>query len=376
MSAATVVPDAGRSVLALNRGSSSIKFGLFSVAPEPRELCRGTVTPDGESITGRVTAVAREHLGRYPLAVVVHRIVHGGPELHAPRFVDDELIATLTKLVRLAPNHLAAEIALIDDVRRGEPSIPQVVCFDTAFHRTLPEIAHRLPVPAEYRAQGLRRYGFHGLSYGFLVEQLARRGGGQLPRRVILAHLGHGSSLAAVLDGRSIDTSMGFTPIGGVVMGTRTGDLDPGAVMYIAREAGLAPEVLERELSHRAGLAALSGVTSDMRDLLAREDTDPDCRLAAAVYCYEVRKRIGAYAAALEGLDALVFSAGIGEHSPIVRARICTGLGFLGIALDEYANDRGADVISHSTARVTVHVIPTDEERMMAKAASELMDYR
>jgi acetate kinase len=361
-------------VLALNRGSSSIKFGLFTVAAEPQELARGTLTADGEPAIDQVTRLAREPLSRHPLAVVAHRIVHGGPDLHEPRFVDDEMVATLNQLIHLAPNHLPAEIALIEEVRRSRPRLPQVVCFDTAFHQTLPDVARRLPIPAEYEAQGVRRYGFHGLSYTFLSGELMARSGGKLPSRVILAHLGSGSSLCAVLDGRSIDTSMGFTPIGGVVMGTRSGDIDPGAVTYIARLKGFDPESLERELSQRSGLTGLSGGTSDMRELLAGERTDPHCRLAAAVYCYEVRKYIGAYAAALEGLDALVFSGGIGEHAPVVRTRVCTGLEFLGMTLDETANGANAPVISQAASRVAVHVIPTDEELVLARAACQQLE--
>jgi acetate kinase len=249
-----------------------------------------------------------------------------------------------------------------------------VVCFDTAFHSTLPDVARRLPIPAAYDGEGVRRYGFHGLSYTFLLQELRRRAPSQAGGKVVLMHLGNGSSLAAVSGGRSIDTSMGLTPIGGVVMSTRTGDLDPGIVTYIARSTGFDADRVEQELSHHAGLAGISGGVHDMRELLAREASDDRCRLAVSIYCYEIRKRIGAYAAALGGLDALVFSGGVGEHAPIVRGRICSGLTFLGIEVDDRRNEENAPLISAATARVAIHVIPADEELVIAQAAYRLID--
>ncbi len=367
---------AGQSVLALNRGSSSIKFALFSRSAQPAELARGTVDADADrGAFDQVIAGVASPLEERPLAAVVHRLVHGGPELRAPRLIDDGLVARLKELIHLAPHHLPQEIALLEEVRRARPDLPQAVCFDTAFHGGLPDLARRLPIPAEYAALGVERYGFHGLSYTFLMEELRRRcGPSAAPGRVILAHLGNGSSLAAVRDGRSIDTSMGFTPIGGVVMGTRAGDLDPGVVTHIARLRGFDANRLEEELSHHSGLTGVSGGTSDMRELLRREATDDGCRLAAGIYCYEIKKRIGAYAAALGGLDLLVFSGGIGAQAPVVRSRICSGLEFLGVHLDEVANAAGAPVISAAASGVTVHVIRTDEELVMAEAACELLD--
>jgi acetate kinase len=360
-------------VLALNRGSSSLKFGLFTLSPDAAPLLRGTVAvSDDRTAFEQVITRVSEPVEKHPLAAVAHRLVHGGPSLRAPRTVDDALLATLQRVVHLAPNHLPDEIALIEDVRRVRPDLPQIVCFDTAFHAELPEVARRLPIPAEYAAEGIQRYGFHGLSYTFLIDEL-RRGSTWPVDRAILAHLGNGSSLAAVRGGYSIDTTMGFTPIGGVVMGTRSGDLDPGVVTHIARSHGLDPDQVERALSHRSGLAGLSAGTSDMRELLAREQSDEECRLAVAIYCYEIKKRIGAYAAALGGLDVLVFSGGIGERAPVVRSRICSGLEFLGVDLDLAANIENASVISTSQSRVAVHVIPTDEEVVMARAAHELL---
>ena len=360
------------SVLTLNRGSSSIKFALFTLSSSPRELSRGTVA-DGaledpfDHVMQRVAAGVSQH----PLAAVGHRIVHGGLAFREPQAVTEAVIAALKALVHLAPNHLPDEIALIEAVRRREPGIEQIVCFDTAFHAGLPDVARRLPVAAEYAARGVQRYGFHGLSYTFLMDELWRRGGA--PRRVVLAHLGSGSSLAAVCDGRSIDTTMGFTPIGGVVMSTRTGDLDPGVYTAIARLRGFDADQLEEELSRRSGLAALANGVTDMRELLAREATDASCRLAVAVYAYEIKKRVGAFAAALGGLDALVFSGGIGEHAAVVRARICEGLDFLGVALDPDANAAHAFVISRPGSPVAVHVIAADEEIVIAQAAHRLL---
>jgi acetate kinase len=366
---------ATRSVLTINSGSSSIKFALFTLAPDPRALCRGALDePDRATAIEQLIQRVAEYVDRFPLAGVGHRVVHGGPTLRDPQLVSDELLETLRQLVRFAPNHLPDEIRLIEAVRRLQPQLPQIVCFDTAFHADLPDVARELAVPRELAAQGFRRYGFHGLSYTFLAHELRRRAGpSQADRRVILAHLGNGSSLAAVRDGRSIDTSMGYTPIGGVVMSTRSGDLDPGVVTALARSTGFDPDRVEHELSHRSGLAGLSGGTGDMRSLLEREGSDDGSRLAVSVYCYEIKKRIGAYAAALGGLDSLVFSGGIGEHAPTVRARICSGLEFLGVEIDEQKNAADAPSISTPRAPVAVHVIPTDEEVVIARAASQLL---
>jgi acetate kinase len=369
-------PSANRSVLAINSGSSSVKFALFTLAPAPSVLRRGTIDEAaGATTVDQVLERVADHVGAYPLGGIGHRIVHGGPALFDAQLVTDDLLVTLRRLVHFAPNHLPAEIQLIEAARRLRPDVPQLVCFDTAFHADLPDVARRLPIPHAYDAQGVRRYGFHGLSYTFLCHELRRRAGAlQAGSKVVLMHLGNGSSLAAVRGGRSIDTSMGFTPIGGVVMSTRSGDLDPGVVTYIARSTGFDADRVEQELSQQAGLRGVSGGVHDMRDLLAREANDEACRLAVSMYCYEITKRIGAYAAALGGLDVLVFSGGIGEHAPIVRARICSRLEFLGIHIDNRQNDQNAPVISTSTARVAIHVIPTDEEVVIAEAAYQLFD--
>lgn len=363
------------SVLAINSGSSSVKFGLFTLAPEPSALCRGTIDEAANDATiDRVLERVADRLGDHPLAGIGHRIVHGGPALFDPQLVTGELLDTLRGLVRFAPNHLPGEVQLIEAASRLRPGVPQLVCFDTAFHADLPDVARRLPIAQAYDAQGVRRYGFHGLSYTFLLHELRRRAGSaQAVGRVVLLHLGNGSSLAAVREGRCIDTSMGYTPIGGVVMSTRSGDIDPGVVTYIQRSTGFDADRLEHELSHLSGLQAISGGVRDMRELLAREAGDEACRLAVSIYCYEITKRIGAYAAALGGLDAIVFAGGIGEHAPVVRARICSGLDFLGIQIDDGLNAGNAPVISTATAHVAVHVIPTDEEVVIAEAAHQLL---
>jgi acetate kinase len=360
------------SVLAVNSGSSSLKFALFTSDGPLLPLQRGTIdVTNRDAAGGQLMAHIAPALSGRPLEAIGHRLVHGGPDYVEPQVVTRALLDALRLLVPFAPNHLPDEIALIESLAQLRPSLPQVVCFDTTFHRHLPDVARRLAIPAAYDAAGLRRYGFHGLSYEFLVQELRRTAGPEVAAgKVVMAHLGNGSSLAAVTAGQCVDTSMGFTPIGGVVMSTRTGDLDPGVVTYLARTAGLNADELEQLLSQRCGLLGVSGVSGDMRELLAREAAEPASKLAVAMYCYEIKKRIGSYAAALGGIDTLIFSGGIGEHAPVVRSRICSGLEFLGIALDESLNRTNAPVISNrdSRAGVTVRVIPTDEEMMIARA--------
>ena len=367
--------SADEPVLVLNGGSSSIKFALFDAGQPPRLIDRGTIeAAAGGNGLDEIEDRLATALGGRQFVAVGHRLVHGGPELRDPRRLTPQLTAQLQQLVPFAPNHLPAELRLIEAVVRRWPDVPQVVCFDTAFHSELPARAFELPLARRHAAAGIRRYGFHGLSYTFLMQELTRRAGTAASGRVILAHLGNGSSLAAVRDSLSIDTTMGFTPIGGVVMGTRTGDLDPGIVVQIARRDHMDATALEHELSQESGLLGISGRSADMRELLAHESSDERCRLAVEIYCYEIRKRIGAYAAALGGLDILVFSGGIGEHAAPVRARICDGLAFLGIELDENSNARHAAVISRDTAPVIVHVIPANEELVIAEAVFRLLD--
>jgi acetate kinase len=377
-------------VLVLNAGSSSLKFAVYEPAGPTRRaggkvdrLGRpdGTITWDdgtNEPFPADRDSAAEKFLERLAsrvtidaLAAVGHRVVHGGPRYDRPTRIDDTLLAELRKLVPFDPEHLPLTIALIEAIQRKAPAVPQTASFDTAFHRDLPDVARRLPIPRKYHDRGVRRYGFHGLSFTYMRDELARRSGGTIPSRVVFAHLGNGSSLAAVRDGRSIDTTMGLSPAGGIPMSTRSGDLDPGVIQYIWATEGLTPQDLRDLTTRKAGLLGVSETSGDFRDLLAREAEDPKCREAVDLYCYAVRKQIGAYAAALGGLDALVFGGGVGEHAAPVRARICDGLGFLGVTLDEAKNAAGEPLISAGS--VPVHVIRTDEESVIAREALALL---
>jgi len=362
-------------VVAINAGSSSLKCALFTTETEPRPLARETLDGAASSCIPRLLAWIDQHTQAVSVSAIGHRIVHGGPEYRDPQRLTPAVLETLRRLIPFAPNHLPDEIALVEAIDRHRPGVSQIACFDTAFHADLPEVARRLPIPASYDAQGVCRYGFHGLSYAFLLHELERVAGPDAAAgRIVLAHLGNGSSLAAVRRGRSVDTTMAFTPIGGVVMSTRSGDLDPGVVTYLARSERLSADQVEELLSHRAGLLGISGTSGDMRTLLTREAADASCRLAVAAYAYGIKKAIGALTAALGGLDTLVFSGGIGEHVPEVRARICDGLTFLGIELDPVRNGTNAPIISLSAARAVVRVIATDEELMIARAVHRVLD--
>jgi acetate kinase len=359
-------------VLTINSGSSSVRYALFEPAePRPRRVAEGTMERVGASDEA---AAVRELIGRLGaedtiIAAIGHRIVHGGPRYDRPERVTPELLAELRRIVPFAPNHLPRAIALIEAFAQHYPDRPQIVCFDTAFHHDLPVVARMLPIPRRYASQGVRRYGFHGLSYTYLLEELRRVVGPEVANgRVIFAHLGNGASMAAVKNGKCVDTSMGFTPIGGLVMSTRTGDLDPGVLAYLAREEKLSPDALQELAARQSGLLGISETSADMRDLIAAGAKDPRAAEAVDVFCYQARKFIGAYAAALGGLDALVFAGGIGEHAREVRAQICEGLDFLGIQIDAPRNNANAPVISPDDTPVQVRIIPTDEEVVIAKA--------
>jgi acetate kinase len=307
------------------------------------------------------------------LRAVGHRLVHGMKHT-APEIVTQELLDELHRISPYDPEHLPREIELIEAFRQRHPKLPQLACFDTAFHRDMPRVAKLLPIPRRFDAKGIQRYGFHGLSYAFLMEELARLGAPAAKQgRVILAHLGNGASLAAVRDGKSIDTSMGFTPTAGLVMSTRSGDLDPGLVPYLVRTEKITTSEFYKIVNHESGLLGISETSSDMRDLLDHEKKDGRAAEAVALFCYQAKKWIGSFAAALGGLDTLVFAGGIGENAPLVRARICEGLGFLGIELNEARNAEPTGVISTDSSRVTVHVIRTDEELMIARSACRIV---
>lgn len=378
-------------VLTVNGGSSSVKFAIFEAGTPPVRGLSGAVERVGSADAFLRAAGGDRPAERRPLpsvdydhavdgllnrldelgelgrvTAVGHRVVHGGPAHSEPQVVTPELLAELRAAVPFAPAHLPAEIRLIEAIAPRLPGVPQMACFDTAFHRDLPPVAARLPVPRRFQGAGVRRYGFHGLSYAYLLEEFERQAGPRAARgRVILAHLGSGASMAAVRGGKCIDTTMGLTPAGGLVMGTRTGDLDPGVLIHLMRTVGLTADQLEDLVIRGSGLLGISETSADMRDLLARQGTDARAADAVETFCYHARKWVGALAAALGGLDTLVFSGGIGANSPEARARICDGLGFLGVQLDPAANAANAPVIS--AGATAVRVIPTDEELMIAK---------
>ena len=387
-------------ILTINGGSSSIKFALFEANESlPRILAgeierigmsgatlrvkgskqadnfsRSVTAPDHTLAVGALMDWMEERMGRDALAAVGHRVVHGGPKYSEPQRITAEMVEELHQLSPFDPDHLPEEILLTEAFHRRFPDLPQVACFDTAFHHDLPQVARLLPIPRRYEAQGVRRYGFHGLSYAFLLEELARLDGIETAQgRVILAHLGNGASLAAVHGGKSVDTSMSFTPTAGVPMSTRSGDLDPGLLWYLARTEKMSAKQFNEMVNFRSGLLGLSETSSDMHDLLELERQDTRAAEAVALFCYQVKKWIGAFAAALGGLDTLVFAGGIGENASTVRARICEGLGFLGIEVEEKRNTANEGVISSAASRVTVRVIHTDEERMIAKTVCSVL---
>jgi acetate kinase len=393
-------PGASR-ILALNAGSSSIKFAVFDATEPPLRRWSGELqgigqsrpmfrahaqdeadpaaqvvhAPDHAAASGVVLEWIARHAAGPPLAAIGHRVVHGGPDFSAPQLVTVDLVTALHRFSAFDPEHLPAELGLIEASRQRFPGVPQVACFDTAFHHDLPEVASRLPLPRRYAEQGVRRYGFHGLSYAFLMRALAAVDNGSVASgRVILAHLGSGASLAAVRDGRPMDTTMSFTPTSGVPMSTRSGDLDPSLYRYLAQTESMSPARFNALVNDESGLLGVSGTSGDMHDLLAREADDAHAAEAVAMFCYEVRKRIGAFAAVLGGLDVLVFAGGIGEHAPTIRQRICEGLGFLGIELDAQRNAGDPSRISLPSGRVAVYVMATDEEIMIARAAARILE--
>ena len=382
-------------ILTINGGSSSIKFALFETGDSLRRILAGGIdrigqpgatlrmkgsnpgdnlsrpvtAPDLTTAVGALIDGIEERSGHGAFTAVGHRVVHGGPKYSQPQRITAEMVEELRRLSPFDPEHLPEEILLTEEFHRRFPDMAQVACFDTAFHHDLPRVAQLLPIPRRYEAQGVRRYGFHGLSYAFLMGELARLAGTEVAHgRVILAHLGNGASLAAVHRAKSMDTSMSFTPTAGVPMSTRSGDLDPGLTWYLARTAGLDAKGFSEMVNFKSGLLGVSETSSDMRDLLEHEMQDVRAAEAVALFCYQVKKWIGAFAAALGGLDTLVFAGGIGENAPTARARICNGLGFLGIQLEEKQNAANESVISAATSRVPVRVIPTDEEVMIARS--------
>lgn len=383
-------------VLVINTGSSSLKIGIYSQAEgEERILLDGlaeAIGKDSGTLTLKDAAgkllrsedrrfaseeealdviagwLEEQDVGK--LAAIGHRVVHGGPHLLTHQALTPAVLEQLRACVHFAPLHIPLALALIERSQRTYPGTPQFACFDTAFHSTMPEVATHLPLPQSLFDEGIRRYGFHGLSYESVVAEL----GAGLPSRTVIAHLGSGASLAAVLDGRSIDTSMGLTPTGGIPMATRSGDLDPGVLLYLLRRDGATADSLEIMLNHSSGLSALSGGKSDMRDLEeAAAAADGPARLAIEIFCRSIAKQIAAYASVLGGLDLLVFSGGIGEHSDLVREMVSSRLGFLGLKLDDGANQAHQSVLSSSESSAQIRIVPSQEDLQIAYHARALL---
>lgn len=384
-------------VLALNAGSSSIKFSLFEVdataSSSSQLVSRGEVegigsaphfvardpaggvlaerrwsdpNQDFQSLLEAVIDWAEAHLGADELIAVGHRVVHGGPDHYRPERVTAALLASLDRLTPLAPLHEPHNVAPIRAIAAARPDLPQVACFDTAFHHSMPKIATRFALPRDYEAAGVRRYGFHGLSYEYIAGRLRDIAPNLAKGKVIAAHLGNGASLCAMLDSRSLDTTMGFSTLDGLVMGTRSGNLDPGVILYLEQQRGLTAKEVESLLYEQSGLLGVSGgIASDMRTLLA--SGDPHANEVIELFVYRIAREVGALTSSVGGLDGLVFTAGIGEHAPEIREKICARLGWLRIVLDAEANRRNATLISTPESGVAVWVIPTDEEAMIVR---------
>jgi acetate kinase len=384
-------------ILTVNGGSSSIKFALFETHEPLQRVLEGSIEriglagatfavkgaenfsrpltlPDHAAAVNALMDWLEQRSGR-ALTAVGHRVVHGGPKYSKSQRITPGMIEELQRLTAFDPEHLPEEILLTAAFHRRFPELPQVACFDTAFHHDLPRVARVLPIPRRYEAQGVRRYGFHGLSYAFLMGELARLAGTDVAEgRIILAHLGSGASLAAVHGGKSVDTSMSLTPASGVPMSTRSGDLDPGLVWYLARTEKMGAKQFNEMVNFESGLLGVSETSSDMHDLLQHETQDIRAAEAVALFCYQVRKCVGAFAAALGGLDTLVFAGGIGENAPQIRERICDELGFLGIEIDRERNARNTPLISPDSGRVKVRVIHTDEEIIIARSVISVLN--
>ena len=381
-------------ILTINGGSSSIRFALYGVADTLERLLHGKVdriglsdtkltfsdatgnrhdsfriaAPDYRSAASLLIGWLEEQGNFDSVRAVGHRIVHGMGRI-APEVVTQELMDELRRISPCDPEHMPGEIQLIEAIRDGHPKLLQLACFDTTFHATMPRVAKLLPIPRRFDAQGVQRYGFHGLSCAYLMEELVRLGDPAATNgRVILAHLGNGASISAVRDGKSVDTSMGFTPTAGLPMSSRSGDLDPGLVGYLASTEQMTSMQFHHMVNHESGLLGVSQISSDLRDLLDLEKDDVRAAEAVALFCYQAKKWIGSFVAALGGLDTLVFAGGIGENAPVIRARICEGLSLFGIELSESRNAASAEVISENHSRAKVHVIRTDEELMIARS--------
>ena len=380
------------SIVTINSGSSSIKFAIYQIEAQQLLLLNGSIDnigtknikfgfktngdpekkniPIGAKNYDDAIGALIEWLQRLPvfasIIAIGHRIVHGMRHTR-PEVITEALLKELKSYIAFDPEHLPAEIGLVEAFQNQFPSVPQVACFDTSFHSSMPTVAKLLPIPRKYYNKGILRYGFHGLSYAYLLQELQRIDPPKASGKIIMSHLGNGASITAVKEGKSIDTSMGFTPASGLPMSTRTGDLDPGVASYLMQTENLTSHAFNQLVNHQSGLLGISESSGDMQVLLEAAATDKLAADAVDVFCYGAKKYVGAYAAVLGGLDVLVFAGGIGEHSPEVRSRICDGLEFLGIELCEISNRRNAAIISTEKSKVTVRVIPTDEGLMMAR---------
>lgn len=353
-------------VLALNSGSSTLKFGLFRVSSSHCVRLFGSETERPQDVIARVAKLlAESHMP--PPAAIGHRLVHGGPELRAHCRIDEAVLRRLEAASAFAPLHMPASLALIRSAQLEFPQIPQTACFDTAFHNDLPDVARVLPIPKEWRAEGIERYGFHGLSCESIVNQLTTALPLRSPDRIVIAHLGNGASVTAIQRGKSIDTSMGLTPSGGVIMGTRSGDLDPGVLTYLMREKHYDSGMLADLIDRRSGMLGISGVDSDMRRLHEVAASNTDAQLAIQMFCYSVRKQIAGMIAALNGVDVIVFTGGIGEHDFAVRAEICNGLSWLGVSLDAARNRTASNPISTAASSCAVYALASQEEQQIAR---------
>ncbi len=388
-------------LLTINGGSSSIKFALYEMEESLKQLFYGEIENIGtkKAVLNLIDAINNKknsiniNTGDYDESVnhfidwlelqdgftsvkaIGHRIVHGMQHT-APEKITAKLLDELKQIYPYDPEHLPGGIKLIEIFAKRYPALVQVACFDTSFHTTMPVVAKLLPIPVKYFAKGIQRYGFHGLSYAYLMQELERIAGKETVKgKIILAHLGNGASLAAVKEGKCIDTSMGFTPASGLVMGTRTGDLDPGVAWYLMEVEKLTPQQFNNLINHDSGLLGISETSSDMRELIKSKNTDTRAADAFNLFCYHAKKYIGAYTAALEGLNTLVFSGGIGEHSPEVRSQVCDGLEFLGIELDELKNRNNEAIISADKSKISVRVMQTNEQLMIARLVCEVLSY-
>ena len=383
-------------ILTINAGSSSLKFALYAIEGKsltlqfhglierlgraPRLVVRdhaGMVVeespwatgegPQQDAFAAHLLAWVDARMAGDRLEIVGHRVVHGGRDLVAPVRVDDRILAQIDALSPLAPLHQPHNAAAIRAIAAARPDLPQIACLDTAFHNTMPAIATRFGLPRAFETEGVRRYGFHGISYEYIARRLTAQAPQLAAGRVIAAHLGNGASLCAMAGGRSVDTTMGFTALDGLLMGTRCGSLDPGVVLYLLQEKGLDGPAIEDLLYRRSGLLGVSGIASDMRTLIASED--PAARDAIDLFVYRIAKETGALTASLGGIDGFVFTAGIGENVAQIRAEVCARLAWLGVSLDDGANARASGLISKPDSRVQVWVIPTNEEWMIATHA-------